>query len=72
MGQNNARVYLVDVHLGRAPRSVTINGGKVRRIPNKEQFEQAGEGCFYAGGNGVVQIKTPYLSTAGDQVIRLR
>jgi hypothetical protein len=55
-GQNAVRVYLVDVHRNLSPRSVTINGRKMEGFQSKD---------------GIIQIKTPYLSTSKDQVIRI-
>jgi alpha-glucosidase len=55
-GQNTARVYLVNVHRNLSPTSVTINDRKTEHFQSKD---------------GIIQIKTPYLSTAKDQVIRI-
>lgn len=72
-GKNADRVYLMDIHQNRLPREVTINGKSIPRFGEKRQFDRAQTGYFYDANEkgGTIRVKSPYLSTSKDQVIRL-
>ncbi|HEY5462132.1 MAG TPA: TIM-barrel domain-containing protein [Hanamia sp.] len=71
-GKYEKRVYLLEVH-STNPSSVLINNKSVKKFTSETAFEKAATGFYYDANekNGVVHIKTKYLSTSQRQNIRL-
>ncbi|MDP9078487.1 MAG: DUF5110 domain-containing protein [Bacteroidota bacterium] len=70
-GRNKTRVYLLEIHQGKAPLSVSLNDLKLKAFTNKEQFDRAKTGYYFDKDdrNGTVHIKTNYLSTSAGQLV---
>jgi alpha-glucosidase len=69
VGKYTKRVYLLEVHRGTAPAGVRLNGKVLPVLTSAEDWARATEGWYFdpADRNGVLHVKTKYLSTAVDQ-----
>ncbi|MGV9632014.1 NPCBM/NEW2 domain-containing protein [Streptomyces sp. NPDC003487] len=65
-GKQSARPYAFTVHTGSAPAQVRLDGRALPRQTSKAAFDAAAEGWWYDAGDrgGVVQVKTPAISTS--------
>ena len=72
-GKYLQRVYLVNIHQAKAPKAIALNGQPVRMYASMNDFNKAKTGSYYNPDDkaGTVYIKTAYLKTDKDQVIRL-
>jgi len=72
-GKYLQRVYLVNIHQAKAPKAIALNGQPVRMYASMNDFNKARTGSYYNPDDkaGTVYIKTAYLKTDKDQVIRL-
>jgi len=72
-GINKNRVYLLAIHQSVAPKSVALNGAKLKRHTTKQQFEKAINGYYFDNTDktGTLHIKTNYLSTSLRQLINV-
>ena len=72
-GKYQQRVYLLEVHQPTGPKNVAINGGSIKIYSSMQQFNNANTGCYFDAGekNGTVHIKTDWLKTDKEQVIKI-
>lgn len=73
-GQITNRIYLLDVHSAALPAQVQINGKKLKAFKNQSQFNKAKSGYYFNAREkqGIIHIKTIYLTTANDQKIIIK
>ncbi|SDS22135.1 Alpha-glucosidase, glycosyl hydrolase family GH31 [Mucilaginibacter mallensis] len=72
-GKYLQRVYVLDVHQAAAPKSVAVNGAPVKIYASADEFNRAKTGCYFDAGDkkGTVHIKTSWLKTDKDQLIKI-
>ncbi len=72
-GRHTTRVYLVDLHSKTAPKAVQLNGGGLKICSSQLQFEKAKSGYYFDANEkeGIIHIKTNYLSTAKAQQLKI-
>lgn len=68
-GKYDKRAYLLDVHRPRAFHRVLLNGKPIRIYKTLSDWDQAAQGCYFdpQDREGILHIKTEYLSTDQDQ-----
>jgi len=74
-GRQNRRTYLVDLHISSVPSKIRLNGEKIKKIKNRQKFDQADDGGWFfdaAAQQGTVHIKTNSLSTDVTQKIQVK
>ncbi len=72
-GKYEKRVYVLEVHT-HAPSIILVNNKPVKKFTSRVAFEKAKEPGFYFDANeknGILQVKTNYLSTSKVQKICL-
>jgi alpha-glucosidase len=72
-GKYLQRVYLLDIHQPVAPKNIAVNGENLRVYASMAQFNKAKTGCYFDADdkNGVVHVKTAWLKTDKEQVVKL-
>jgi alpha-glucosidase (family GH31 glycosyl hydrolase) len=68
-GQLTERVYLLQIHSSAAPAQVLVNGKKFKAYSDLAKFNKAKTGYYFnaAEQQGIIHIKTDYLSVKDDQ-----
>ena len=69
-----SRVYLLNVHSGKAPVAILINGKAVKLYHNVTEFNKAKTGCYFDADEkqGTIHVKTSYLATTSAQQIIIK
>jgi len=72
-GRMIKRVYLSDIHTKTIPKEILLQGQKIKRQKDRRSFDSSTSGWYYEpdNKNGVLHIKTPYLSTDKTAVISI-
>ncbi len=72
-GRYSERVYLLEVHAGAAPEKVQINGKSLKVYASAAAYMKSKNGCYYDKNEkeGIIHVKTDYLSTFTNQQIRI-
>ena len=73
-GQILSRVYLLDIHGNSAPSQVWVNQLKLKAYKNIDEFNAAKTGYYFDAGdeNGILHVKTAYLTVKSDQKIIIK
>ena len=72
-GRLKARTYLLDVFSGEAPKTITLNGQKLKKAKDKARFNGLVCGWYYdpMDHQGILHIKTGLLSTDETSVVEV-
>ena len=72
-GKYTKRVYLLEIHQHTAPKAVVVDGNNLKMYASLVDFNEAKTGCYFDSNDkaGTVHIKTTYLKTDKDQVVRV-
>ena len=72
-GKYTKRVYLLEIHQHTAPKAVVVDGSNLKMYASLVDFNEAKTGCYFDSNDkaGTVHIKTTYLKTDKDQVVRV-
>ncbi len=70
-GRLKERAYLLEIHTANGPTSVLIDGKKMKAAKTITELSQMGSGWYFdaAEQNGILHIKTAYLSTDNTSVV---
>lgn len=73
-GKYEKRAYLLKVHTGKVAKGISLNGRKLERYASAAALNESPEGWYFDAAEkmGVIQVKTPYLSTGKDQKTEIR
>jgi len=72
-GKYTKRVYLLEIHQHTAPKAVVVDGSNLKMYASLVDFNEAKTGCYFDLNDkaGTVHIKTTYLKTDKDQLVRV-
>ncbi len=72
-GRLKKRTYLIDIHTKNIPSYIAVNGKKLKKSKTAEGLNAKSAGWFYDSKdqNGVLHIKTGYLSTYLKNIVEL-
>ena len=72
-GKYTKRVYLLEIHQHTAPKAVVVDGNNLKMYASLVDFNEAKTGCYFDLNDkaGTVHIKTTYLKTDKDQLVRV-
>jgi len=66
LGKPGKRVYIFQIHSNEIPKQVSLQDKKLRKFNNENDFSKAKAGWYFNAKrlNGLIYIKTEYISTA--------
>lgn len=72
-GRLKNRTYLLDVFTTEIPKTITLNGKKLKPVKEKAKFDEQATGWYFdlADHKGILHIKTGVLSTDETSVVEL-
>lgn len=73
-GRLRERTYLLDVFTSKLPKSIMLNGQKLRKAKDKASFESQSTGWYFdpRDRKGIVHIKTSKLSTDTKSILSMK
>ncbi|GAA6525129.1 RICIN domain-containing protein [Intrasporangium sp. DVR] len=70
-GRPVSRHYVLSVHTDAAPEAVEVDKAPLTQVASAEALASAGSGYVYDTATGVIQVKTPSLSTGSAASVRI-
>lgn len=73
-GRQEARTYLMDIHAHKIPKTIMVNGKKLIKVKDGENFSAIKSGWYYDSSdqNWALHIKTDKLSTNSGTVVEIK
>jgi alpha-glucosidase (family GH31 glycosyl hydrolase) len=72
-GEPERRIYTLQIHSKNIPKQILVQAGKLKKFKNRIDFDKSKTGWYFNPDdrNGIVNIKTDYLSTGVGTAFKL-